>query len=139
MGNYQEFTLLDDKMPGFNEVLDAAKSFGTRTTKKLANSYTGMKRNWMLRITDVLKKEKIHPIETIYLSMLWLEPNKRRDPDNIASFIKFILDGLQAGGIIKNDGWAQVKGWENRFVISQKRGVTVRIYDAAKRYNLKGI
>ena len=44
----------------------------------------------------------------------WLEPNRRRDPDNTRGGSKFILDGMQPKkdifwpGIIPNDGWRNI-------------------------------
>lgn len=39
------------------------------------------------------------------LKFTWYCPNKRKDPDNIASAKKFILDGMQEAGFIDNDNW----------------------------------
>lgn len=39
----------------------------------------------------------------VALDVRWVEPNARRDYDNIASGIKFILDALVQSGIIKGD------------------------------------
>ena len=121
--DYQEFELYDDKLPGFNEMMYAAKKRGG------FGGYALMKRNWTTKIIEVVQQQKLFPIDKIFLSMVWFEPTKRRDPDNIASFIKFILDGLQKAEIIKNDGWSQVLGWKNSFEIGPKRGVRVRIYE----------
>ena len=40
----------------------------------------------------------------------WHVTNKRRDPDNIAFGIKYILDGMQSAGLIANDGFNNVSG-----------------------------
>lgn len=46
----------------------------------------------------------------------WIEPNRRRDLDNIRYASKFIMDGLREAGMLPNDGWQWVLGmsdtWE---------------------------
>lgn len=46
----------------------------------------------------------------------WHEYNKRRDPDNISSAHKYILDCLQTMEVIPNDNWAYVKEIHDRYV-----------------------
>jgi len=41
-------------------------------------------------------------------SVVWYEPNRKRDPDNVASAIKVMLDALVESEIIPNDGWKQL-------------------------------
>ncbi|MBU5669562.1 RusA family crossover junction endodeoxyribonuclease [Peptoniphilus sp. MSJ-1] len=38
----------------------------------------------------------------------WYCKDKRTDKDNVSTGIKFILDGLQEAGILKNDGWNEI-------------------------------
>jgi len=45
--------------------------------------------------------------------------NKRKDKDNIAFTIKFILDGLIKANIIKNDGWAEIGKLEFDFKVNK--------------------
>lgn len=49
----------------------------------------------------------------------WFEPNRRKDPGNIAGSEKLIADALQKCGIIENDGWDQISGIEHRFSIDK--------------------
>lgn len=77
------------------------------------------------------------PIERypVQISFIWLCKNKRVDPDNIAFAKKFILDGLQKAGVLKNDGWDFVcGGFSDRFSISPAGhvGVNVLIYEDEK-------
>ena len=111
---YQEFSVYGKDMPGFNEMIAASKSFGHIRTGY--NKYAVMKKTITARVVEEIEKANIYPIDKIFLHMIWIEPTKRRDPDNIAAFIKFILDALQKAKIIKNDGWGQVKGWKNNFI-----------------------
>ena len=73
----------------------------------------------------------------IFLEITWVEANRRRDPDNIAYSIKFILDGFVAASIMPSDSWKYIKGWVSKFAvypaidnpikIPAKYGIIVRI------------
>ena len=56
----------------------------------------------------------------ITVDIQWIEPNKRRDKDNIAFAKKFIFDGLVLAEIIPNDGWANVVNWTESFKVDTK-------------------
>lgn len=127
---YQQFSVFGKDLPGFNDFIAAAK-----TRNKNYNGYNALKQRWSKKLVTAITAANIFPIDKIFLYLIWCEPNKRRDPDNIASFIKFILDALQKASIIKNDGWGCVKGWRNEFMVGHKRGVEVRIYDTEEEYN----
>lgn len=126
--SYQEFYVYGDDMPGFNEMLSASKTVVNKKGTRIGTSYGAMKLKWNNKIQKAIEKQNIHSVDKIFLHMIWLEKNKRRDPDNIAAFLKFILDGLQKSKIIKNDNWKYILGWRNDFKISDKRGVKVGIY-----------
>lgn len=51
----------------------------------------------------------------------WIEPNKKRDLDNISSFgRKVIQDALVSCRVIENDGWKQVVGFSDSFGVDKK-------------------
>ena len=50
----------------------------------------------------------------------WYEPNQMKDPGNIAGAEKLVGDALQAAGIIPNDGWKQISGFNHRFFIDKE-------------------
>lgn len=45
--------------------------------------------------------------------------NKRKDKDNIAFGIKFILDGMIEARVIANDGWGEIANFEHRFEVDK--------------------
>ena len=100
-------------MPGFNEIVDAAKRGNRRY-----QPYNDIKRENTDAVTWLSKK--VPKKKKIFLDITWIEKNRRRDPDNIASAVKFIWDGLVEGGVIKNDGWKQNGGWSNRFDVDKE-------------------
>ena len=84
---------------------------------------------WAIRAAKLQKVER-YPV-TIWIR--WTEPNGRRDPDNVASAKKYVLDGLQTAGIIENDGAKQIRGFVDSFEIdSRNPHVTVEIYEAGE-------
>lgn len=55
----------------------------------------------------------------IKLHFKWIEPNMKRDLDNIRYGAKFILDGLQLCGKLPNDGWLWVKGMSDEWDVDR--------------------
>lgn len=53
-----------------------------------------------------------YPVKVV---ITWIEPNKRRDVDNISFGAKFVLDGLIESGKLANDGRKQVRGISHEF------------------------
>lgn len=51
----------------------------------------------------------------VIVSFKWVEPNMRRDVDNIAFAHKFILDGLVKAGALKGDSRKYVVGLQDDF------------------------
>lgn len=57
----------------------------------------------------------------VFMEYLWVEPNRRRDKDNISSFgRKVIQDALVNTGVLKDDGWKHVAGFSDRFEIDRE-------------------
>jgi Holliday junction resolvase RusA-like endonuclease len=129
----QTFSIFDNTMPGFNEIIAAAKMRSFRTRNY--NGYAIMKKNWGERLSLAIRESGITKVKRAFFEIDWLEKNKKRDPDNIAAFVKFIFDGLQKEGIIENDGWKQIAGWVNSFHVTGQRGVIVNIYEEEYRKN----
>ncbi|MDE6875340.1 MAG: hypothetical protein K2P87_12875 [Lachnospiraceae bacterium] len=57
----------------------------------------------------------------VYMEYTWVEPNKRRDMDNISSFgRKVIQDALVQCGVLRDDGWKYVAGFSDRFAVDRE-------------------
>lgn len=59
---------------------------------------------------------KSYPIKIIYK---WVEPNKKRDLDNICFAHKFVQDALVESGILTGDGWKQIVSFEDSFEVDK--------------------
>lgn len=107
-----QFTI-PGRLPGLNEMTREARG----------NKYAAAKTK--REVTEMCaweaKRQHIPPMTVpVIVSILWVEPNMKRDMDNIACGTKYILDGLQAVNIIANDGWKQVNGITHRFAVDAK-------------------
>lgn len=92
--------VIPGRLPGLNDMIDAARTnkFESARQKKENTELVG----WCA------KKAKLPKMKRVNLSIVWYEPNEKRDPDNIHAGVKFILDGLVIAGVIKNDGRKQI-------------------------------
>ena len=76
------------------------------------------------------KRQKLTPLTNpVRIDFFWYVKNKKKDPDNIAFAKKFILDGLVDAGIITNDGFKNVKGFSDYFVLGEKDKVIIDIIE----------
>ena len=109
------------RFPGLNEIIKTARGnkFASAVEKK---NHTERVRYSVLHL---------HPVEKADFIFTWYEKDKKRNKDNISCGIKFCLDGLQAAGIIKNDGWSQVLSITHHFEVSQNEGVLIEIIERA--------
>lgn len=90
-----EFTI-PGQLPSLNDVI----------AKNRTNRYVGakLKRETQNRIRLAARSKRIKPFSgAVRLTVRFFEPNRKRDPDNVYSAIKFILDALVEEEIIQND------------------------------------
>lgn len=106
------------RFPGLNEIIKSARGnkFASASQKKVHTD----------RVTCTVAH--LFPVKSADFVFTWYERDKRRNPDNIASAKKFCFDGLQKAGIIKNDGWKEIKSFKDQFVVSKIEGVLIEIY-----------
>ena len=86
------------ELPALNEMITASKAhYGIYNKMKIAHE--GIIK-WQL-------KSKARGFKTLEdkvdVNIQWFTKNEKKDPDNIAAGIKFILDSLVILGILKND------------------------------------
>lgn len=108
------------QFPSLNELIGAMNH----------NRFAGakMKKEWTELSAMYFKQ--IKPYDTpIKLSFIWFEPNAKRDPDNIVSAKKFILDGMVLAGVVPNDTQKWIRGFnsERWMVVQDKNRVGVEI------------
>ncbi len=116
---------IDVRFPSLNEYI----------SKERANRFiaAGMKKKYNEIVAEAFKGIVLDP-KPIWITFRWFERNMRRDKDNVAFGKKFILDGMQAAGTIKNDNNKYIAGFTDEFVYGNGDGVEVEIdYDDCKR------
>ena len=89
------------------------------TIKKRETNFVNLKARKLLSKID-------SPVRIIFN---WRCSNRKSDPDNIAFAKKFILDGLVKASILANDGWKQIKGFEDNFEKSDEDGVEINLIE----------
>ena len=88
--------------PGMNEIIKEKSKKNHYFYSKMKRDYTNIAKMY------ILEQKKYNYDCMIDIFFRWYEPNKKRDKDNIIAGEKFIIDGLVASKIIKNDGWSNI-------------------------------
>ena len=102
--------VIGGELPTLNEIIDKSKSHYMQYAKMKKSATNRVA--WACNQLETIDKVTLNSIE---LDITYYYKNRRKDPDNIAAAKKFILDGLVKAGIIKNDGWKEVKGWSEKW------------------------
>lgn len=113
-------------LPSTNEIINAnrrSKYDGARQKKETQSV-----------VCMAIRASNARPVEKypVFIDITWYEPNRKRDPDNIAGAKKYILDAMQEAGIIRNDGWSEVAGYADFYCVAEPEdtGVLVRLVEA---------
>lgn len=98
-------------LPGLNNLIDAER---THRQKGAA-----LKREAQELIEWEISQQIDRPLrEPVTMHYTWIEPNRRRDKDNISSFgRKIIQDALVSIGALQNDGWSNIAGFSDDFQV----------------------
>lgn len=112
----QQMTIIGT-LPDLNEIIAMNKQ-DTRKTKYAV--YSTAKKNYD-NVVVAYAGHQINPVKKypIDIHCHWICPNKRKDKDNVAAGIKFILDGLVKANIIKSDGWKHVRNISHSFDVDK--------------------
>lgn len=116
-------------LPGMNEIVAAAKS-----GRGKGNAYSRQKATWTSAVALAALTVRVeHFAGPVSLHCLWHERDARRDPDNVAAGVKFVLDGLVQAGILRGDGRRWITSILHDVVTDAGPGVTVTIFDGETR------
>ena len=118
------------RFPGLNELLGAKSS-----QKGSWNAYNDLKRRHYGQIKLLCQAQRIDPVGPGYFSLLFCEPDRRRDPDNLAAGgIKLIFDSLVGAGVMKGDSWTHVLGFVSYWKVSSRVGCMLH-WDAERLWS----
>lgn len=110
-------------LPTLNEYINAERG----------NRYAGakMKKDAEKKIVLEIMRQNLSKIRfgnsPVFISYEWQRRNKRTDKDNIAFAQKFVQDALVKAGVIDDDRWDYVTGFEHEFKLGSCNSVTIRI------------
>ena len=114
---------IDGKLPGLNEIIAASK-----VRRGKWSQYLDMKESYGGYVQMVIKQAKLKPMQKAAITCTWVEPNRRRDLDNVRVGFKFIGDALVSCGVLPNDGQAHVTHLEDFYTVDKvKPGVMVEL------------
>ena len=111
------------KLPTLNEYINAERTskYLAAKMKKEAQDHIG----W--HVLHQLKGVRIE--KPVHMFFDWFSTNRKTDPDNISSYgRKLILDAVVGCGVLKSDGWKQIKSFTDCFAVDKENPrVIVRI------------
>lgn len=90
-------------------------------------AYADAKQKWTNDIAMLARSARVPHFDRVHITYRWVEPNRKRDPDNIAAGHKHINDGLVLAKVLDNDGWKQISGWTDIFEVGPQPGVEITI------------
>lgn len=104
--------VIPGELPSLNEYINTERRnrfLGAKMKKIATNSVS-----WII----TMNIRPIVMIQTpVFMEYHWYCRNKKKDKSNIAFAKKFIEDGLQQSGVIKQDNWNAVIGFSDHFYI----------------------
>lgn len=109
--------VIEGTLPGLNEYSDIERrASGAQAAARLKRD-TQELIGWYIRAQ--LRGLRIE--RRARLEYLWVEPNRRRDMDNIAFAHKFVQDALVEQGVLGGDGWRYISGFVDTFDVDRQR------------------
>ena len=114
--------VIPGSLPSLNELLAAERA----TTRGGRGHSPGndMKKAAEMVIISAIRRQcpRARPKPPVFIHYVFFEKNRKRDLDNISAVAhKFIQDSLVKAGILKNDGWAYIRGFDDRFEVDKIR------------------
>lgn len=108
------------RLPGMNDII----SEGRRSRYKSA----AQKKGWTRSVAIMAQASGI-PTQAgpVDLDIAWIEPNARRDPDNVSAGVKFILDGLVEAGVLEGDTRKHIGAIRHEFPEPDKKDPRVLV------------
>lgn len=108
------------RLDAYNKYIDK-----NRRNKFMANKYKQDVESVLMYYLKVLPKIE-NPVR---ICITWVEENRRRDPDNVASAKKFIIDSLVKSGKLQNDTHKFVKGFTDDFEFAKESKIILKLVE----------
>jgi hypothetical protein len=108
-----------------NEIIKLAKA-----GRGKFNAYSREKSRLQIQIACLAAEARLPSFERARIAFRWVEPNRRRDPDNVSCGKKFILDALVFAGVLYGDTQAHIVGMSDDVVVGDPCGIYVTLESA---------
>lgn len=105
------FFEIPGKLPGLNDIIGAA-----RTHYHAAASQKKKAQKVVIEAARRAGLDEVRLKGPTRVEITWVEPNKRRDVDNICAGVKFILDALVEFGVLENDDQKHIVSIEHHIL-----------------------
>jgi len=105
--------IIEGRLPGLNEYIKAERGNKYSAAKLKQDTQT------LIGSYIIGMYEMPQITEPVIMHYLWVEPNTRRDKDNICFARKFIQDSLVEIGILQGDGWKHIIGFTDNFAVDK--------------------
>ena len=116
--------IIPERLPGYNEQADADRR-GPHVGAKLRKDTEQRIALYIRAAVNCGHCRRIeHPCT---VRLVWTEKNRRRDIDNVVFAKKYILDAMQAAGILPDDSQKWVRGFVDE-VMQTEKGAYERVY-----------
>lgn len=102
------------QLPGLNEMIAA--------NRRDRHAGAKLKKESQFLVEMAARRQLKHwkPSGPVFIRYIWVEPNKRRDKDNIAAGgRKIIQDALVTAKYLRNDGWNDITGFSDEFRVDK--------------------
>lgn len=100
--------VINGRLPGLNDMIATARANKFASAKE--------KKAFTFLCSASAKSARLEPVsDPVCVRLLWFEQNQRRDIDNIAAGVKFVLDGLVDAGVLPNDNRRYVRQLVHEF------------------------
>ena len=110
--------------PDLNSYIDAERA-NRHAAAEIKRVYTD-------KAQVIARQECVGAVHTpCEVRCVWHLSNGRKDPDNVAFAIKFLLDGIVKAGVLPNDGQKQIWRITHEFVRDGDEGVLVELVEAS--------
>lgn len=114
--------IIETELITLNDYIDAERSHKYKAAK-VKKFYTMICKNYA-------KKIKNRNLDSLFdLIITWNVTSNKRDPDNIYFGVKFILDGLVAAKVIKNDGRKNIRNIHHYIKTTKKYSIEVELVE----------
>ena len=108
----EQVLVIHGTLPKLNDTIRITKSHWSR--------YAHEKRRWTEAVAWEARLQRLSRVTApVEVSFIWYCQNRKADPDNIRFSAKYILDGLTTSGILPNDNFKWIRGFQDRFEIDK--------------------